>query len=92
MIDTVSLHHSESPNLRALRTEQLSQDELRGLDPDLFQAELMASFTSYFEGIHKMEGASGVPLAVAHVRRFRRLMGAFRTAFFLRRRLCAIQW
>jgi hypothetical protein len=30
----------------------------------------MACFTSYFEGIHKMEGASGVPLAVAHVRRF----------------------
>ncbi len=36
----------------------------------------MACFTSYFKGIHKMEGASSVPLAVAHVRRFRSLLPA----------------
>ena len=46
------------------------RDELQKLDPAVFSTELMTCFTSYYEGILKMEGASGLPLAVAFTRSF----------------------
>ena len=70
IIDTVSLHHSDSPNCRALRTEIMVRDELQKSDPAVLRTELMTCFTSYYEGILKMEGASGLPLAVAFTRSF----------------------
>jgi hypothetical protein len=63
VIDTVSLHHSDTPNLRALRTQQLIIDE-HGGSTLLFGAQrsviALQPVTGYFEGILKMEGASGL--------------------------------
>jgi hypothetical protein len=62
VIDTVPLHHSDTPNLRAqaLRTQQLIIDEHGGVDPALWRAEILDCITGYYEGILKMEGAFGV--------------------------------
>ena len=35
VIDTASLHHSDTPNQRALHSEQLNIDEYGGVDPAL---------------------------------------------------------
>ena len=48
----------------------MARDELQKLDPAVLCTELMSCFTSYYEGILKMEGASGLPLAVAFRRSF----------------------
>ena len=48
VIDTVSLHHSDTPNLRALRTQQLIIDEHEGVDPALWRAEILDCLTGYF--------------------------------------------
>ena len=71
VIDTVSLHHSDTPNQRALRTEQLIIDEHREVDPALWRAEILDCLTGYFEGILKMEGASGVTQVIAPPRKYR---------------------
>ncbi len=41
VIDTVSLHHSDTPNQRALHTKQLIIDEHGGVDPALWRAEIL---------------------------------------------------
>ena len=71
VIDTVSLHHSETPNQRALRTEQLIIDEHREVNPALWRAEILDCLTGYFEGILKMEGASCVTQVIAPPRKYR---------------------
>ncbi len=70
VIDTVSLHHSDTPNQRALRTEQLIIDEHGELDPALWRAEILDCLTGYFEGILKMEGASGLAQIMAPARKY----------------------
>ena len=65
VIDTVSLHHSDTPNQRALRTEQTIIDEQGEIDPALWRSEILDCLAGYFEGILKMENASGLSLVVA---------------------------
>jgi hypothetical protein len=70
VIDTVSLHHSDTPNQRAFRTDQLIIDEHGLVDPALWRAEILDCLTGYFEGILKMEGASGVSQVIAPPRKY----------------------
>jgi hypothetical protein len=70
VIDTVSLHHSNTLNQRALRTEQLIIDEHGGVDPALWRAKILDCLTGYLEGILKMEGASGRSQVIAPSRKY----------------------
>ena len=70
VIDTVSLHHSDTPNQRALRTEQTIIDEQGEIDPALWRSEILDCLAGYFEGILKMENASGVSQVVAPTRTY----------------------
>jgi hypothetical protein len=71
VIDTVSLNHSDTPNQRALCTEQLIIDEHGGVDPALWRAKILDCLAGYFEGILKMEGASGISQVIAPARKYR---------------------
>jgi hypothetical protein len=70
VIDTASLHHSDTPNQRALRNEQLIIDENGVVDPALWRAEILDCLAGYFEGILKMEGASSLSQVIAPPRKY----------------------
>ena len=60
VIDSVTLHHADSPHLQHKAT---ILHELDSMTPDAFQAELCASLTSFYEDILKVPGAGGRPQA-----------------------------
>jgi hypothetical protein len=60
VINTVSMHHSDSPNARALRNETMVRQELQNMTPVAFRNELRSCFVSYYEGILKMDGAISI--------------------------------
>ncbi len=77
IIGTVSLYHSDAPHARhptpklfELRSRVMVRYGLQKLDPAVLRSELMTCFTSYYEGIFKMKGASDLPLAFAYRRSF----------------------
>ena len=65
IIDTVSYSFSETTYARALRTENMARKELASMPLVDFRSELRIAMTSYYEGILKLEGASGERKAVA---------------------------
>ena len=65
IIDTVTYSLSETTYARALQTENMARKELASMPLVDFRAELRIAMTSYYEGILKLEGASGERKAVA---------------------------
>jgi hypothetical protein len=70
IIDSVTVHHRDSPHSRALQHEATILHELDSMTPDAFRAELRASLTSFYEEILKVPGAGGRPQAKIIKRRF----------------------
>ena len=60
IIDSVTANPTESATQRALQCETVARQELEKMDLALFHAELRIAMTSYYEGILKMPGVSGV--------------------------------
>jgi hypothetical protein len=60
VIDSVTLHHADSPHLQHKAT---ILHELDSMTPDAFRAELRASPTSFYEDILKVPCAGGRPQA-----------------------------
>ena len=57
VIDSVTVHHNDSPHSRALQHEATILKELDSMTPDDFRAELRAALISFYEGILKVPGA-----------------------------------
>ena len=76
VIDSVTALQTESTNQRALRCESMARQELETMTIDAFHTELRLALTSYYEGILKMEGASGVVQKLAYKRPIKRLADA----------------
>jgi hypothetical protein len=76
VIDSVTALQTESTNQRALRCESMARQELETMTIDAFHTELRLALTSYYEGILKMEGASGVVQKLAYKRQIKRLADA----------------
>jgi hypothetical protein len=70
VIDSVTLHHTDSPHSRALEHEATMLQELDSMTPDAFRAELRTALISFYEGILKVPGAGGRPVAKIIKRRF----------------------
>jgi hypothetical protein len=70
VIDSVTLHHTDSPHSRALEHEATMLQELDSMTPDAFRAELRTALISFYEGILKVPGAGGRPVAKNIKRRF----------------------
>ncbi len=70
VIDSVTLHHTDSPHSRALEHEATILKELDSMAPDDFRAELRTALISFYEGILKVPGAGGRPVAKIIKRRF----------------------
>ena len=60
VIDTLSASHSSSVHARALQNETTARGDLDKWDRDGFCAEFQTCMTYYYEGILKMQGASGL--------------------------------
>ena len=73
IIDSVTAVQTDSATLRALRCETMARQELGSMPLDEFHDELRLALTSYYEGIIKMEGASGVAKKVAYIRPIKRI-------------------
>ncbi len=58
VIDSVTLHHADSPHLQH---ETTILHELDSMTPDAFRAELRASLTSFYEDILKVPARADVP-------------------------------
>ena len=74
--ESVTALQTESANQRALRCESMARQELESMTIDAFNTELRLALTSYYEGILKMEGASGVVQKLAYKRPIKRLADA----------------
>ena len=73
IIDSVTALQTDSATLRALRCETMARQELESMPLDEFHDELRLALTSYYEGIVKMEGASGVAKKVVYKRPIKRI-------------------
>ena len=73
IIDSVTALQTDSATLRALHCETMARQELESMPLDEFHDELRLALTSYYEGIVKMEGASGVTKKVAYKRPIKRI-------------------
>jgi hypothetical protein len=69
VIDALSANHSSSVHARAIQNETTTGGDLDKWDRDGF-CKFQSCMTDYFEGILKMQGASGLVVAVAHTRTF----------------------
>ena len=63
IIDSVTVHHAESPHARALEYEATILKELESMPADDFRSELRSALVSYYDGILKIPGAAGRPEA-----------------------------
>ncbi len=60
IIDSVTANPTESASQRALLCKNVAHQELESIDHALFHNNLRMAMTSYYEGILKMPGVSGV--------------------------------
>ena len=73
IIDSVTALQTDSTTTRALRCETMARQELESMPLAEFHDELRLALTSYYEGIVKMEGASGINKKVAYKRPIKRI-------------------
>ncbi len=66
IFDSVTALQTDSTTTRALRCETMARQELESMPLAEFHDELRLALTSYYEGIIKMEGASGINKNQAH--------------------------
>ena len=70
IIDSVTVHHSDSPHSRALQIEATILKELDSMTPADFRTQLRTALISYYDGILKLPGAAGQPEAKIIKRQF----------------------
>jgi hypothetical protein len=73
IIDSVTANPTESASQRALLCKNVARQELESIDIALFHEELRIAMTSYYEGILKMPGVSGVANKASYKRPFKRM-------------------
>ena len=73
IIDSVTANPTESAFQRALLCENVARQELESIDIAMFHEELRIAMTSYYEGILKMPGVSGVANKASYKRPFKRM-------------------
>ncbi len=73
IINSVTALQTDSTTTRALRCETMARQELESMPLAEFHDELRLALTSYYEGIVKMEGASGINKKVAYKRPIKRI-------------------
>jgi hypothetical protein len=64
VINTLSANHSSSVYARALQNETTTRSDLDKWDSDGFCTEFHSCMADYYEGILKMQGASGLVVAL----------------------------
>lgn len=70
IIDSVTVHHAESPHARALEYEATILEVLESMPAHDFRSELRSALISYYDGILKIPGAVGRPEAKVFKRAF----------------------
>ena len=73
IIDSVTANPTESASQRALLCENVARQELESMDLASFHDELRIAMTSYYEGILKMPGVSGVANKASYKRPIKRM-------------------